>query len=92
MRQLEFLQNVWQSILPELMYNKTICDILNDFCGDLIRRIISMEDISTTVADELSGIITMILNKAPDLFKVSFLIVNFILDYKLVDIHIRRKL
>ena len=58
-------------MLPDHVYNKTFSELLNKFCAEIIRRILSMEDISATVANELCEIIQVILEKAPLLFKVS---------------------
>ncbi|XP_050320533.1 centromere/kinetochore protein zw10 [Bactrocera neohumeralis] len=69
LRQLDLLKNVWLNVLPDAMYNKTFCDILHDFCNEIIRRILAMEDISATVASELSELIGVILEKVPTLFK-----------------------
>ncbi|XP_011189670.1 centromere/kinetochore protein zw10 [Zeugodacus cucurbitae] len=69
LRQLDLLKNVWLNVLPDAMYNKTFCDILHDFCNEIIRRILAMEDISATVANELSELIADILEKVPTLFK-----------------------
>uniref|UniRef100_W8BWZ9 Centromere/kinetochore protein zw10 n=1 Tax=Ceratitis capitata TaxID=7213 RepID=W8BWZ9_CERCA len=69
LRQLDLLKNVWQNVLPDATYNKTFCDILNDFCNEIIRRILAMEDISATVATELSELIGVILEKVPTLYK-----------------------
>ena len=52
-RQLDLLRNVWQNVLPDHVYNKTFSELLNKFCAEIIRRILSMEDISATVANEL---------------------------------------
>uniref|UniRef100_T1PI76 Centromere/kinetochore Zw10 n=1 Tax=Musca domestica TaxID=7370 RepID=T1PI76_MUSDO len=69
LRQMELLKNVWLYVLPETIYNKTFSFILNDFFQDIIRRIISLEDISAAVASELSELISVILERVPDLFK-----------------------
>ncbi|XP_061389859.1 centromere/kinetochore protein zw10 [Musca vetustissima] len=69
LRQMELLKNVWLNVLPESIYNKTFSFILNDFFQDIIRRILCLEDISATVASELSELIGVILTKVPDLFK-----------------------
>lgn len=69
LRQLELLKNVWQNILPDEVYNKTTCSLLNDFCLEFIRKIMVMEDISAKVGDQLAELIGVILNKAPTLFK-----------------------
>lgn len=70
LRQMELLKNVWLDVLPETLYNITFCALLNEFCQDIIRRILSLEDISATVAGELSELIGVILDKGPGLFKV----------------------
>ncbi|XP_036346678.1 centromere/kinetochore protein zw10-like [Rhagoletis pomonella] len=69
LRQLDLLKNVWQNVLPDAIYNKTFCDIIHDFYNEIIRRILAMEDISATVASELSELIGVILEKVPTLFK-----------------------
>ncbi|KAM7350956.1 zeste-white 10 kinetochore protein [Cochliomyia hominivorax] len=69
LRQLDLLKNVWLNVLPDAIYNTTFCNLLDDFCQDVMKRILTLEDISATVANELSELIEVILNKAPDLFK-----------------------
>lgn len=69
LRQLDLLKNVWQNILPDEVYNKTTCNLLNDFCSEVIRKIMLMEDISAKVGDQLAELIGIILEKAPELFK-----------------------
>lgn len=76
LRQLDLLKNVWLSVLPDAIYNKTFCDILNDFCNEIIRRILAMEDISATVANELSELIGVILEKVPSLFKSKYEVIH----------------
>lgn len=73
---MELLKNVWLYVLPETIYNKTFSFILNDFFQDIIRRIISLEDISAAVASELSELISVILERVPDLFKVFYMIMS----------------
>lgn len=69
LRQLDLLKNVWQPILPEQLYDtKTMGIIVNDFCAELIRRILIIEDISSSVSDGLVAIIDNILDAAPRLF------------------------
>ncbi|XP_073813131.1 centromere/kinetochore protein zw10-like isoform X2 [Musca autumnalis] len=69
LRQMELLKNVWLNVLPESVYNKSFGSILNEFFQYIIRRILTLEDISATVASELSELINVTLEKAPDLFK-----------------------
>ncbi|XP_067636373.1 centromere/kinetochore protein zw10 [Eurosta solidaginis] len=76
LRQFDLLKNVWHNVLPEGVYNKIFYDILNDFCKEIIRRIQAMEDISATVANELSELIGVILEKVPALFKTKHEVIH----------------
>lgn len=67
--QLNILKNVWQPILPENVYNKTIGNLLNEFCSEIIRKIMIVEDIPTPVSNGLVEICGIILLKAPQIFK-----------------------
>lgn len=71
MRQLDLLKNVWQTILPEMVYNKSLGTILNDLCDEIIRKVVAREDISSTVANGLVNICDIILDRAPTLFAVT---------------------
>lgn len=72
LRQLDLLQNVWQGVLPELVYNKSMGSVVNDICTEISHKIISMEDISSRVANSLVEICDEIFDKAPLVFDVSF--------------------
>lgn len=67
---MDLLKNVWLNVLPDVIYTSTFCNLLDDFCQDIMKRILSLEDISATVANELSELLEVILFKAPNLFKV----------------------
>lgn len=71
LRQLEVLKNVWQNILPIPIYNENMSKLLNEVCGELIKKINKMEDIPSTVCTELEDIIGLIEKKGPGLFYVS---------------------
>lgn len=71
MRQLDLLKNVWQTILPELVYNKSLGTILNDLCDEIIRKVVAREDISSAVANGLVNICEVIIERGPTLFAVS---------------------
>lgn len=71
MRQLDLLKNVWQTILPEMVYNKSLGTILNDLCDEIIRKVTSREDISSVVANGLENICEVIIERAPTIFAVS---------------------
>lgn len=77
-RQLEFLRNVWLNVLPDNVYINTFSLLLNDIARDIIKRIMSLEDISAVVANELSELIEVLIEKAPPLFKVIYF---FFLEY-----------
>ncbi|XP_075147332.1 centromere/kinetochore protein zw10-like [Haematobia irritans] len=68
LRQLDLLKNVWLNVLPLSIYNSAFCTLLNVLCEDIIKRILSLEDITTTVANELCELITTILEKGPQFF------------------------
>lgn len=70
LRQLDLLKNVWQTILPELVYNKSLGAILNDLCDEIIRKVVKREDISSSVANGLVNICDVIFERAPALFAV----------------------
>lgn len=80
---MDLLKNVWLNVLPDAIYNTTFCNLLNDFCQDIIKRILSLEDISATVANELSELIEAILNKAPELFKVRLILLLYLFFNKI---------
>lgn len=70
-RQLELLKNVWQTILPEKVYNKTMGTLLNDVCAEIIKKIMAREDISSAVAENLESILDNIVQRAPAVFQVN---------------------
>lgn len=67
---MELLKNVWQTVLQDTMYNSTMGSLLNDFCVEIIRRIVVVDDIPSPIADGLVEILTDIINRAPSLFQV----------------------
>lgn len=70
LRQLDLLQNVWQGVLPEIVYNKSMGTIVNDICVEVTHKIISMEDISSSVANSLVEICDEIFERTPSVFDV----------------------
>lgn len=78
LRQLDLLKNVWQTILPELVYNKSLGTILNDLCDEIIRKVVSREDISSAVANGLVNICDVIMERAPALFAVRLILTIWI--------------
>ncbi|KAG5673522.1 hypothetical protein PVAND_003564 [Polypedilum vanderplanki] len=97
-RQMDLLKNVWQTILPSDVYNKTIGDLLDVIVLDLIKKITSLEDISTSLASGLVELIKGLEEKGQLLFEADtsaldvvtnwqkLLHLQFILDASLLDI------
>ncbi|XP_059611338.1 centromere/kinetochore protein zw10 [Phlebotomus argentipes] len=69
LRQLDLLKNVWQTILPDVVYNKTMGNLLNEFCNELIRRILLVEDLPSAVSNGLVEVCTTIIERAPSIFQ-----------------------
>lgn len=70
LRQLDLLKNVWQTILPDAVYNKTMGTILNDFSDEILQKVLTREDISSNVANGLVSICDTIMERAPGIFEV----------------------
>uniref|UniRef100_A0A6B2E6P0 Centromere/kinetochore protein zw10 n=1 Tax=Phlebotomus kandelakii TaxID=1109342 RepID=A0A6B2E6P0_9DIPT len=68
LRQLDLLKNVWQTILPDVVYNKTMGNLVNEFCNEVIRRILLAEDLPSAVSNELVEVCTTIIDRAPGIF------------------------
>lgn len=98
LRQLDLLKNVWQTILPSLLYSKTIADLLNVISLNIVKKVSSMEDISASLATYLVELIKTVDEKGQSLFEAdtSALVVvpswqkmlhlQFVLDASLVEI------
>jgi len=95
---MDLLKNVWQTILPTDLYNKTIAGLLDVISVDLTKKVTVMEDISTILATELVELIKNIDEKGQSLFEANtsalqlvaswqkMLHTQFLLDASLVDI------
>lgn len=70
LRQFDLLRNVWQTILPVLVYNKTMATILNDFCDEILAKILAREDIPSSIAIGLVNICDLIEERAATTFSV----------------------
>lgn len=98
LRQMDLLKNVWQTILPSDLYNKTIGDLLDVLSMDVIKKVTFLEDISTTLSNGLVELIKTLEEKGQSLFAADcsaldvvsswqkLLHLQFILDASLVDI------
>lgn len=69
-RQLDLLKSVWQTVLPEHVYKHSIGSLLVTFCGEIIRKIFSLEDITAVIGKGLVNVLAIVIEKAPQLFKV----------------------
>jgi protein transport protein DSL1/ZW10 len=95
---MDLLKNVWQTILPSDLYNKTMAGLLDTISADLIRKVTMMEDISTVLGTGLVELIKTVDEKGQSLFESDtsaitivptwqkMLHLQFILDASLVDI------
>lgn len=54
-----------------MVYSKSMGTVVNDICSEVARKIIAMEDISSSVANSLVDICDKIFDKAPQFFQVS---------------------
>jgi len=66
--QLQHLSNVWNDILPQTIFHKSIGTLLNTLVMDIITSILSLEDISSTDTHGLVSLISIVQDKAVDLF------------------------
>lgn len=68
--QLQQLKGVWSSVLPEPVYLNTIGTLLNSVLDHIIANIISMEDISAMLSEDLMAIFDRVITQATKLFDV----------------------
>lgn len=95
---MDLLKNVWQTILPSDLYNRTISSLLDVISSDFTKKVSLMEDISTTLSNGLVELIKTIDEKGQSLMEPDVSVYNmvptwpkmlhlqFILDSSLVDI------
>lgn len=95
---MDLLKNVWQTILPSDLYNRTISSLLDVISSDFTKKVSLMEDISTTLSNGLVELIKTIDEKGQSLIEPDVSVYNmvptwpkmlhlqFILDSSLVDI------
>lgn len=68
LRQLDLLKNVWQTILPADVYNRTMATVLHELCAEIIRRVLALDDIPAAVCTGLVEILDDIGRRAPACF------------------------
>lgn len=66
---LHHLKNVWQNVLPFSNYRKAIGSLLNGVIVEITDSIVTLEDISTDDAKQLSGLLNTLAAQAPELLK-----------------------
>lgn len=87
-RQFDLLKSVWQTVLPENVYETSIGSLLTTFCGEIIRKVFNLEDITTALGSGLVGVIETIEEKVPQLFKDPLNLTIVVKNWtKLVQLH-----
>ena len=59
------LSKVYLEVLPTIIHHKAIGGLLNTFVAEIIRMILSMEDIASADAAELHSLLNLIVEKGP---------------------------
>lgn len=70
LHQLHHLRKVWQHVLPAAMYKKAIGSIANYVVGELINRVVALEDIAADSAQQISSLFNFMKEKLPDVFVI----------------------
>lgn len=95
---MDLLKNVWQTILPSTLYNKTIAGLLNVISSNFVNKVAVMEDISANLSTALVELIKTMDEKSQALFEADtscltivdswqrLLHLQFVLDASLIDI------
>ncbi|KAK3928671.1 Centromere/kinetochore protein zw10-like protein [Frankliniella fusca] len=78
LRQLELLQTVWQNVLPENVYCKSIGVLANAFIEELVLRVSTVEDIPANTAVKLTLLFKMVQERIPKLFQKDDEVVIFV--------------
>lgn len=68
LRQQELLKTVWQKVLSYHVYNKTLGVIMNSLCTCLINAVLKLEDIPSTLDEQLIDVYKVVVTRAPKLF------------------------
>ncbi|XP_058455605.1 centromere/kinetochore protein zw10 isoform X2 [Malaya genurostris] len=87
-RQFDLLKSVWQTVLPENVYNSSIGGLVTTFCAELIKRILNLEDITASLGSGLVDVITIVREKVPLLFMDPADIITTVKNWtKLIQLH-----
>uniref|UniRef100_A0A182SUW2 Centromere/kinetochore protein zw10 n=1 Tax=Anopheles maculatus TaxID=74869 RepID=A0A182SUW2_9DIPT len=68
-RQFELLKNVWQTVLPDPVYKQSLSSLIDQFLREVMKRIQSLEDITTAIGNGLVLLIDIMTETLPKLFK-----------------------
>uniref|UniRef100_A0A182NSG5 Uncharacterized protein n=1 Tax=Anopheles dirus TaxID=7168 RepID=A0A182NSG5_9DIPT len=68
-RQFELLKNVWQTVLPDPVYKQSLSGLVDQFVREIMKRVQSLEDITTAIGNGLVQLIDIITETLPNLFK-----------------------
>ncbi|XP_053680328.1 centromere/kinetochore protein zw10 [Anopheles nili] len=68
-RQFELLKNVWQTVLPDPVYKHSLSGLIDTFVREFIKRIQSLEDITTAIGNGLVQLFDIIKEALPSLLK-----------------------
>jgi protein transport protein DSL1/ZW10 len=82
LRQMDLLKNVWQTILPTNLYNKTMAGLLNVICSNFVNKVSAMEDISANLSTALVELIKTIDEKSQALFEADISCLSIVDDWQ----------
>uniref|UniRef100_A0A182Q8W2 Centromere/kinetochore protein zw10 n=1 Tax=Anopheles farauti TaxID=69004 RepID=A0A182Q8W2_9DIPT len=68
-RQFELLKNVWQTVLPDSVYKQSLSGLIDQFVREIMKRVQSLEDITTAIGNGLVQLIDIMTETLPTLFK-----------------------
>lgn len=79
---MDLLKNVWQTILPTNLYNKTMAELLNVICSNFVNKVSAMEDISANLSTSLVELIKTIDEKSQALFEADTSCLSIVEDWQ----------
>jgi centromere/kinetochore protein ZW10 len=69
LHQLNHLQVVWSSVLPQSVYCRSIGIILNSVVEELVAKVLALEDIAADSATEISSLLSLLEDRAPQVYE-----------------------
>ncbi|XP_076054000.1 zeste-white 10 kinetochore protein isoform X2 [Oratosquilla oratoria] len=70
LHQLELLKKVWQNVLPQKVYTKSMGILVGSVIEEVITRVVGLEDISAEAALSLINVMNILKDNIPPLFQV----------------------